>query len=149
MLLAARFQGFARSLHAQTADAIAQGAHNARYRVLLGASLTRSIELSRVNAQPGSIAKDFERFGVDIWEAMARKRRDNVKRRRKLQALIAWRNAIAHDDIERRRNTGGLEPSTINLQTCRSWRSAANVLATLLDEVAADHCETLGLPRPW
>jgi hypothetical protein len=35
MLLAARFQGFARALHAQTAEVIAFGAHNAAYMALL------------------------------------------------------------------------------------------------------------------
>jgi hypothetical protein len=37
----------------------------------------------------------------------------------------------------------------INLDTCTSWRRTLNVLAGSLDRVAADQCETLGIPRPW
>jgi hypothetical protein len=64
-------------------------------------------------------------------------------------ALITWRNAITHDDIEAKLIAGSLEPATVSLVTCRGWRSALNVLAISLDAVAADHCQTLGLPRPW
>lgn len=51
-LLAARFQGFARALHTQTADVIAGGAHTFVYRALLLESLTHNRALERQNAQP-------------------------------------------------------------------------------------------------
>ena len=149
MLLAARFQGFARALHAQTADAIALGAHNATYAELLYGNLTNNTALERHNAQPNSIADDFERFGLDIWTEVDRERSGNDERRKKLWALITWRNAIAHDDIDAKLARSALNPVTISLSTCRSWRSALNILATSLDKVAADRCQTLGLPRPW
>ncbi len=147
MLLAARFQGFARALQAQTADAVALGAHNTTYGELLRENLTSNRALERHNAQPNSIADDFGRFGLDIWTQVDRERRGNDERRRKLWALITWRNAIAHDDIDAKRAKGALEPVTISLGTCRNWRSALNILATSLDKVAADHCQALGLPR--
>jgi len=148
-LLAARFQGFARALHVQTADAIALGAHDANYAELLYRSLTNETMLERHNAQPNSIADDFGRFGLDIWAEVDAERSGNDQRRKKLWALITWRNAIAHDDIDAKLKRGALEPSTISLATCRSWRSALNILATSLDEVTADRCQALGLPRPW
>ena len=149
MLLAARFQGFARALHAQTADAIALGAHDANYAELLYGSLTNNTALERHNAHPNSIADDFERFGLDIWAEVDGERSGNDERRKKLWALITWRNAIAHDDIDAKLKRSALEPSTISLATCRGWRSALNILATSLDKVAADRCQALGLPRPW
>lgn len=148
MLLAARFQGFARALQVQTAEAIALGAHNATYTELLRENLTSNRALERHNAQPNSIAEDFARFGIDIWTAVDRQRKGNDERRKKLWALITWRNAIAHDDIETKRAKGALEPVTISLGTCRDWRSALNVLATSLDKVAANHCQALGINRP-
>ncbi len=149
MLLAARFQGFVRALQVQTAEAIALGAHNATYAELLGENLTSNRALERHNAQPNSIAEDFARFGLDIWAEVARERKGNDKRRTKLWALITWRNAIAHDDIAVKRAKGALEPVTISLSTCRSWRSSVSVLAVSLDNVSAAHCQALGLPRPW
>jgi hypothetical protein len=149
MLLAARFQGFARALHAQTADAIALGAHDANYAELLYGSLTNNTTLERNNAHPNSIADDFARFGLDIWADVDRERSHNDERRKKLWALVTWRNAIAHDDIDAKLKRGALEPLTISLATCRGWRSALNILATSLDKVAADRCQALGLSRPW
>jgi hypothetical protein len=149
MLLAARFQGFVRALQIQTAEAIALGAHDANYTELLRENLTSNRALERRNAQPNSIADDFGRFGLDIWTRADSERRGNDERRKKLWALITWRNAIAHDEITVKLARGALEPVTISLATCRGWRSALNILATSLDKVAADHCQSLGLPRPW
>jgi hypothetical protein len=148
-LLAARFQGFARSLHSQTVDAIAEGAHNVSYQGLLGDSLTLGRALDRHNAQPNSIARDFDRFGLEVWTEIDAERSGNDERRKKLWSLITWRNAITHDDIDAKLTTGALDPVTISLVTCRSWRSALNVLAVSIDKVMAKHCQTLGLPRPW
>ncbi len=148
-LLAARFQGFVRTLHTQTANAIARGTHNATYKELLRENLTNNRALERHNAQPNSITDDFARFGLDIWTEVDREHSGNDERRKKLWALIAWRNAIAHDDINSKLLTGALEPVTISLGTCRGWRSTLNILATSLDKVAADHCQALELHRPW
>jgi hypothetical protein len=148
-LLAARFQGFARALHTQTADAIAEGAHSQIFRVLLFDSLTHNRALDKQNAQPNSIAEDFDRFGLDIWKQVGEARKGNDERRKKLWALITWRNAIGHHDIDAKLAKGALNPVTINLSTCKSWRSALNVLAGSLDKVAADQCQALGLSRPW
>jgi hypothetical protein len=88
--------------------------HNATYRELLHGSLTNNTALERHNAQPNSIADDFERFGLDIWAAVDRERSGKAERRRKLSALITWRNAIAHDDIDSMLSKGALQPVTIS-----------------------------------
>lgn len=149
VLLAARFQGFARSLHTQTADVIAAGAHSPSYRVILLESLTHNRALDKQNAQPNAIAEDFDRFGLDVWSKMDAARHDNDERRKKLWAVVEWRNAIAHHDIDAKLAKGTLNPDKITLSTCKAWRSALNVLARSLDKVAADQCEALGLNRPW
>jgi hypothetical protein len=148
-LLAARFQGFARSLHTQTAAIIAAGAHNAPYQLLLLESLTRNRALDKHSAQPNAIAEDFDRFGLDVWQQVEAARKGNDERRKKLWALITWRNAIGHHDIDAKLAKGALDPVTVKLGTCTRWRSALGVLASSLDKVAADQCEALGLPRPW
>lgn len=148
-LLAARFQGFARTLHSQTADQIASATHSLDYEVLLFESLTSGRRLDRQNAHPVAIAKDFERFGVDIWEQVEAMRSRNDERRKKLEALITWRNAIAHHDIDTKLSKGALDPVRINFDTCTSWRRALNVLAVGLDQAAADRCQELGIARPW
>lgn len=149
-LLAARFQGFARTLHSQTADEIAlAGTHSVAYSVLLFESLTSGRLLDRQNAYPVAVAKDFERFGVDIWEQVDAMRSGNDERRKKLEALITWRNAIAHHDIDSKLSKGALDPTRINFDTCKAWRRALSVLSVGLDQAAADRCEELGIARPW
>jgi hypothetical protein len=148
-LLAARFQGFARALHTQTAAAIAAGARSPDYRLLLMESLSHNRALDRHNAQPNAIAEDFDRFGIEVWTAVDSKRKGNDERRKRLWAMIAWRNAIAHHDIDEKLNRDALDPVKITLDACRGWRSALGVLVVSLDTVAADRCEELGLPRPW
>lgn len=147
--LAARFQGFARALHSQTADQIASATHSPNYQVLLFESLTSGRLLDRQNAHPVAIAKDFERFGVDTWEQVDAMRPENDKRRKKLEALIRWRNAIAHHDIDSKLSKGALDPVRIDFNTCKTWRKALGVLAVGLDRTAADRCEELGIARPW
>lgn len=39
-------------------------------------------------------------------------RSGNDERRKKLEALITWRNAIAHHDIDAKLNRGALEPAS-------------------------------------
>jgi hypothetical protein len=147
-LLAARFQGFARALHSQTADEIAAaGTYSFDYRVLLFESLTSGRFLDRQNAHLVAIAKDFERFGVDVWEQVDAMRSGNDERRKKLEALITWRNAIAHHDIDAKLNRGALDPVSINFDTCKGWRRALSVLAVGLDRAAADRCQELGIAR--
>src|ERR1700677_1433988 len=109
-LLSARFQGFVRALHTQTLDVIADGTHNETYRTLLRESLAQSRALDRHNAQPNSIEDDFSRFGLDIWSHVDRERSGNDERRKKLWALITWRNAIAHDEIDAKLARGALNP---------------------------------------
>lgn len=112
-------------------------------------SLTHNRSLDKHNAQPNAIAEDFDRFGLDIWAKVDADRKGNEDRRKKFWAVITWRNAIAHHDIDAKLAKGALNPVKIKLGTCKRWRSALNVLAGSLDTVAADHCEALGLARPW
>jgi hypothetical protein len=128
-LLAARFQGFVRALHTQVVDVIADGADSASYRKLLRESLAQRRALDRHNAQPNSIEQDFSRVGLDVWSYVDRERCGNDERRKKLWALITWRNAITHDDVDAKLARGALDPVTVSLATCRAWRSTLNVLA--------------------
>lgn len=105
---------FARSLQAQTAYAVARGAHTADYAEMLRENLTSNRALQRHNAQPNSIKEVFARFGLDIWRRVDEERSGNDERREKLWALITWRNAIAHDDIEAKLANNALEPVAIS-----------------------------------
>ncbi|MGH2879880.1 MAG: hypothetical protein ACRDK4_09790 [Solirubrobacteraceae bacterium] len=131
------------------AATIVAGAHSVPYQQLLLESFTRNRALDKQNAHPNAISDDFDRFGLDVWQRVDAARKGNDERRKKLWALITWRNAIAHYDIDAKLSKDALVPSTITLDTCTGWRSALGILAVSLDKVVADHCESLGLARPW
>lgn len=149
LLLAARFQGFARALHTETAQVIARGVSDPRYEALLVGCLTYERRLDRGNPQVDALARDFGRFGLQLWRRVDERDARGAERKAKLGGVMRWRNAIAHHDIDEKRAVGNLDPATIDLATCRMWRSALDGLATTLDRVAADQCEALGIARPW
>lgn len=149
LLLAAWFQGFARALHTETAFVIARGASDPGYKTLLVGCLTHERRLDRGNAHVEALARDFGLFGLELWQRVSERDPRGAERKQQLRGVMRWRNAIAHHDIDERLAVGNLDPATIDLATCRTWRSALDGLATTLDRVAADQCETLGIDRPW
>jgi hypothetical protein len=90
---------------------------------------------------------DFSRFDFVFWTTVEEADARNAARRRKLEALNTWRNAIAHHDIDS--NRADLHPREVTLATCNSWRAALNGLAESFDRVLADHLATLLDSRPW
>lgn len=147
LLLSAHFQAFCRDLHTQMTRTLAATLEPAIGDVLR-VNLTLSRQLDVRNAQPGSLGADFNRFGLAFWTAVDRVDRRNRQRRRKLDQLNEWRNAIAHHDITSRR--ASLTPHEVTLDACKDWRSALNGLASSCDRVLAAHLQTLaGSTTPW
>jgi len=66
--LAAEFQGFARDLHDLACDLFAlwTAPLNPAVERVVRASLAEGRELDRGNAHPGSIGRDFGRFGFEV-----------------------------------------------------------------------------------
>ncbi len=146
LLLSAHFQAYCRALHTDATqllvDAIDPG-----IGAVLDTSLSFRRQLDSGNAQPAALAADFSRFDFVFWTAVETTDTRNAARRRKLETLNAWRNAIAHHDIETRR--ADLHPREVTLAACRSWRSALNSLAESFDRVLADQLAALVGAHPW
>jgi hypothetical protein len=70
--LAAEFQGFARDLHDLGCRQFASWAasNNQALENVLHTRLSEARDLDRGNAHPGSIGKDFGRFGFQVWPAL-------------------------------------------------------------------------------
>ena len=114
---------------------------------VLDTSLSFRRQLDSGNAQPAALAADFSRFDFVFWTTVEEADARNAAHRRKLEALNAWRNAIAHHDIDS--NRADLRPREVTLAACNSWRAALNGLAESFDRVLADHLATLLDSRPW
>lgn len=146
LLLCAHFQAYCRGLHSDATQVLVESI-DPGIGAVLSDNLSFARQLDRRNAQPGSISADFKRIGIEFWDVVNVADAHNATRQRQLEALNAWRNAIAHHDIESRRRE--LVPHEVTLTACRSWRSALDGLAQTFDQVLAERLETLVGTRPW
>jgi hypothetical protein len=149
--LAAEFQGFARDLHDEACEAFAERAASAnpvvkRVAVL---RLQEGRDLDRGNAHPGSLGRDFGRFGFDVWQALHQRDRRTHRHNRSLEQLNAARNALAHSDgakLAVLRANG----CHVILNTFRRWHGDLDALAGNLDaEVGAWLGQAFGRQSPW
>lgn len=146
LLLSAQFQRFCRDLHSE-AFAWALGRHVAHvlFAELLLDVATSHRALDRGNPTPTNIVRDFRQICPQLRRSLAHADRHNEQRRRSLETLNAWRNAIAHHDFTRLDTANG----NLSLSTVRTWRRACGGLATSLDAVIAESLRHLVGRSPW
>ncbi len=147
MLLASQFQGFCRDLHSESVAHIVSALKPpASLRPLVQAEFTRNRQLDRSNATPSTLGADFGRLGIDLWPKCEAHDARNRERKKQLEQLNAWRNAIAHQDFDSTKLGGTI---TLRLDQVRKWRIACEHLAKSFDEVARDYIHaTIGM-APW
>jgi hypothetical protein len=146
LLLCAHFQAYCRRLHTDATQLLVERI-DPGIAAVVDANLTFARQLDRGNAQPSALGADFSRLGLEFWAVVEAVDARNPARRRKLEELNDWRNAIAHHDIERHR--ADLHPHTVTLTACNSWHSALNGLADSFDQVLTAHLKTLLGSQPW
>ena len=149
VLLASHFQHFCRDLHTEAAEAVAsssapQVTHLVRKALILGRQLDRG------NATPSSLQADFGRLDVDLWPDLAERDSRTAARRRRLEQLNVWRNAVAHRDFRLSAAAQTVVARTRrSLAFARSCRSCCGVLARQMDSVVRARLGiVLGAP-PW
>lgn len=151
LAVAAEFQGFARDLHDLAVDVfVTQAARgNSTLGDIIRRRLTDGRDLDRGNAHPGALGSDFGRLGLTLWPALDAADRRTAIRNRRLDALNAARNAIAHAN-DARLSAVSTEGYALNLATIERWRSSLDGLATTMDAVAARHLGHLfSMDPPW
>lgn len=146
LLLSAQFQRFCRELHSEAyASALREQTITQPLRHVLLLVLTTGRALDRGNPSPDNIDRDFRPICGPLWQqASTRNPRSNA-RRRKLEQLNAWRNAIAHHDFTK----ANAPTERLTLGSVRSWRRACNGLATTFDGVASAALRQLVGRSPW
>ena len=151
MRLAAEFQGFARELHDLACDLFASWTAPGRPAVesVVRTRLREGRELDRGNAHPGSIGRDFGRFGFDVWPALASRDSSSARHNQSLERPNTARNAVAHDDAAALDDLRG-QGFPLVLRTYHRWRRDLDALAGNLDaEVSHQLGRLFGRPGPW
>jgi hypothetical protein len=144
--LSAEFQGFCRDLHEECSDSWVAAIPNATIATETKKLLVSGRRLSAGNPSAGNIGNDFARLGIALWPQVRSRDRRATTWRDRLEELLGWRNAIAHQDFVGN-NLSGI--ASLTLHRVRSWRKACNGLSRAFDLVMRDHlAAVLGLP-PW
>src|SRR5213592_1263776 len=99
VLLSSEFQGFGRDLYSECVDHVVASAA-VHLQALLRAQFLWGQPFSRGNPQAGAIGSDFGRLGLPFWDEVYDVHAHNRRRRALLDELMAWRNAIAHNDFD-------------------------------------------------
>ena len=146
VLVASQFQGFCRDLHTESvARLMAFIDPPALVRHLVQARFTKGRQLDSKNAQPGSIGSDFELLGIKFWDEVDKHHPKSKDRRRELEDLNKWRNAIAHQSFAE------VSPGEDQLFAAKSPPLAIGLrrLARSFDEVMRVHLQSLTGGTPW
>jgi hypothetical protein len=141
--LAAEFQGFARDLHDEAATALVSAlvpSHQQRQQTLLTLYQVHR-QLSRGNASPAILAKDFGLFDMRLWDAL---RRLYPTRGRtwhdRLALLNEMRSGLAHSEDQKVAKVSAVGwPLTI--RSARRWRGTLDGLAMAMDRVVHEHLD--------
>lgn len=145
ILLSSQFQGFCRDLHSECSDAIV-ALTPPGLRATLKAQFDWGRALDRGNPSPGNIGSDFGRFGLTFWARIQHDHHANRRRRELLEELIAWRNAIAHQDFDSAKLGGS---TVLHLAAVRQWRSSIDHLVVSFDNVMHFYLQTMLGVAPW
>jgi hypothetical protein len=145
VLLSSQFQGFCRDLHSECIDHLVQVTPVA-IRSILRAEFVLARKLDQGNPNPGNIGADFGRLGLRLWKDVEARDRRNTRRQAMLEALNAWRNAIAHQDFDPAKLGGR---STLQLEQILRWRRGMGALALAFDAVTHSHLLSVTGAAPW
>lgn len=144
LAVAAQFQGYCRDVHTEAMLAVVAVAQPARVASQLRVLIGKGRRLGSRNATPGALADDFDRLGLDLWSEMARRDRRTGERRRRLEQLNGWRNALAHENADRLQRMG-----TLTIADVARARITCSAIAATMDRVVADHVVRFTGRRPW
>jgi hypothetical protein len=146
LLLSAQFQRFCRDLHSESfAWILNQQTIRPGVDTTLLAVLTSGRALDRGNPTADNILRDFRPICPAFWSDVAQHKRHNAARRKKLELLNEWRNAIAHHDFTK----PNASSERIWLKSVQSWRRACSGLAISFDAVVGASLARLVGQRPW
>jgi hypothetical protein len=145
VLLSAQFQGFCRNLYSECVDFAVAAIVPVAFQEPLQEEFIYNRKLQRGNPNPGNIGEDFNRLGLAFWDAVAAMDLKSATRRRQLEDLNLWRNAIAHQDFD----STALGGAALPLDRVRAWRAACHGLALTFDDVMRVYLQHLTGTAPW
>jgi hypothetical protein len=141
VVLSAHFQGFARDLHSEAAQVIASKVRPS-LQALIQTHFSAHRALDHGNPNVENIAKDFDRFGLNLKVELATDPA-NALRLQHLTAMNKWRNVAAHHSTK-------LPPGIpLTLASVQTWRVACDELTATLDAILYNKLQRTLRRKPW
>lgn len=149
--VAAHFQKYCRDLHTEATNHLANAIANRAVQQAFLSVMIQGRKLDVGNANSANITGDFKRLGLGrIFDELEQRNGLNRRRKRRLDQLVTWRNAIGHQDfLFTPQALAELQDTKPTLVWVRRWRSALDQLAGELDEVVAAHVGRVVGAHPW
>lgn len=88
-------------------------------------------------------------FGFDFWSSVYDLGPAYRSRRRRLDQIAIWRNAIAHQDFSRATSDPVTAGTRVDLSAIRTWRTALDQLAGGIDRVMHREVGRIIQTQPW
>ena len=144
--LSGEFQAFCRELHDECSDYWVTLIAHANQRVVTRDLFVSGRILNHGNPNPSNLGSDFGRFGLKLWTEVTSQYASGQTWQDRLEVLIGWRNAVAHQDFSPG-NRGGI--TSLTLRQVQEWRRTCNRLAKAFDKIMRDHLTTITGHAPW
>jgi hypothetical protein len=120
---------------------------HAGFRTAMREELLWNRQLDTRNATQATVAGDFGRLGLrNVWSQVDAVLVNNDQRRRWLDELNTWRNAIAHQSFDPAVLGGS---TNLHLARVRCWRRGCGKLARSLDQVLRVYLQSVTGINPW
>jgi hypothetical protein len=149
--VAGHFQRFCRDLHSEAAQRLADAVEPRSFRGAVLRLLTDNRKLDTGNAHDGTLGPDFDRLGLSFLTEADAANGWNKRRRRRLEQLNIWRNAVVHQDFKLKSAhepvVKGTNPHHISY--VRMWRQNCSELAYQFDRVVRAHLIRVVGGTPW
>jgi len=149
VLLAGHFQRYCRGVYEEAVGFLAGEVLPAAAGSVVGKLLMEGRALTRRNATSETLRKDFLRLDLDLREALERRDQRNLDRMRRLNQLVTWRNAVAHQDEPSPGSAQLIRGTDRNVRSLRTWRHSCSALAHDIDAVVNQHMIVLAGRRAW
>jgi hypothetical protein len=147
VLLSSQFQAFCREFHSECSHHVVAAAPSPVLQAIYRSNLRHGRKLDTGNPNAANLGADFNRFGFSFWAAVDVEHPRSSRRRRLLEGLNRWRNAIAHHDFAPDMLRGGRP--TLHLSAVQSWRKACDGLAQSFENVMRAHLLSVTGVSPW
>lgn len=149
--VAAQFQRFCRDLHSEAAQRVAGAVAQVDIGKALARLLVENRKLDSGNAHDGTLGPDFDRLGFSFLVEVNAADAQNADRRRRLEQLNVWRNAVVHQNFVLKPHHQALVQGTNpdHVVHVRAWRRNCDELAVEFDRVVRGYVTRVVGGAPW